>query len=42
MKRTLTDKEILEDYRRFLRHEAMRANAMQDYVSMLIIDEINR
>ena len=42
MKRTLTDKEILEDYKRFLRHEAMRANACQDYVSMLIINEINK
>ena len=41
MKRTLTDKEILEDYRRFLRHESMRANTMQEYVGMLIINEIN-
>jgi len=42
MKRTLTDKEIIDDYKRFLRHEAMRANVMQDYVSMLIINEINK
>ena len=42
MQMTLTDKEILEDYKRFIRHEAMRANAMQDYVAMVIINEINR
>ena len=41
MRSTLTDEEILEDYRRFLRHEAMRANVMQEYVGMLIINEIN-
>lgn len=40
MKRTLTDNEILEDYKRFVRHEAMRANAMQNYVAMAIINEI--
>ncbi len=42
MNRTLTDKDIIEDYRRFLRHESMRANVMQDYVAMVIINEINR
>lgn len=42
MQKTLTDKEILEDYKRFIRQEAMRANTMQDYISMLIIEEINR
>lgn len=42
MERTLTDKEILEDYKRFLRHEAMRANATQSYVGSLIIEFINK
>lgn len=42
MERTLSDKEIIEDYKRFLRHEAMRANTMQDYVAMLVLNEINK
>ena len=27
---TITDKEIREDFRRFIRHEAMRANIKED------------
>lgn len=41
MERTLTDKEILEDYKRFIRHEAMRMNTTQDYVMMVIMEQIN-
>ena len=42
MNATLTDKEIIEDYRRFLRHEAMRANTSVDHVGSLIVDFINK
>ena len=35
---TLTDKEIIEDYERFVRHEAMRANTSQGHVGSLIAD----
>lgn len=39
---TLTDKEIIDDYQRFLRHEAMRANTSQNYVGSLIVEHINK
>jgi hypothetical protein len=39
---TLSDKEIIEDYERFVRHEAMRANTSQSHVGSLIIDYINK
>lgn len=42
MKVTLSDKEIIEDYLRFVRHEAMRANTSQSNVGSLIIEYINK
>jgi hypothetical protein len=42
MKPTLTDKEIIEDYQRFIRHEAMRANCSQNRVGSLIVEYLNR
>jgi len=38
MKKNLTDKEIVEDFKRFLRHEAMRANTIQNVVQDLVVD----
>jgi hypothetical protein len=35
---TLTDKEVYEDYKRFLRHEAMRANCKQSDILKIIND----
>lgn len=42
MKKSLSDKEIIEDYERFVRHEAMRANTTQSHVGSLIIELINK
>ena len=42
MSATLTDKEIIEDYLRFVRHEAMRANTSQSHVGSLIVEYINK
>ena len=39
---TLTDEEIIEDYERFVRHEAMRANTSQNHIGSLIVDYINK
>ena len=33
---TITDKEIREDFQRFIRHEAMRANCTQDHIKEII------
>lgn len=33
---TLSDKEIFEDFQRFIRHEAMRANTTQDEILNII------
>ncbi len=33
---TITEKEIRDDYARFLRHEAMRANTTQDVVESIV------
>lgn len=35
---TITEKEIYEDYQRFLRHEAMRANCKQSDILKIIND----
>lgn len=35
---SITEKEIYEDYKRFIRHEAMRANCSQDEVLRIISD----
>ena len=35
---TISDSEIREDYRRFLRHEAMRANASQDEIRKILLN----
>ncbi len=32
----MTDKEIIEDFHRFIRHEAMRANITQDEILNII------
>lgn len=32
----MTDKEIIEDFHRFVRHEAMRANTTQDEILNII------
>ena len=32
----MTDKEIMEDFQRFIRHEAMRANCTQDCIRRII------
>lgn len=42
MKVTLSDKEIINDYERFVRHEAMRANTTQSHIGSLIIEYINK
>lgn len=42
MMATLTDEEIIEDYERFVRHEAMRANTSQSHIGSLIVDYINK
>ena len=39
---TLTDEEIIKDYERFIRHEAMRANTSQGHVGSLIVEYINK
>jgi hypothetical protein len=33
---TITEKEVQQDFQRFLRHEAMRANIHQDEVLKII------
>lgn len=33
---TVSEKEVLEDYRRFIRHEAMHANCLQDDIKRII------
>ena len=33
---TITDKEIREDFMRFIRHEAMRANTSQDEIKNIL------
>ena len=33
---TLSEKEIFEDFQRFIRHEAMRANTTQDEILNII------
>lgn len=38
---TISREEIIEDYKRFLRHEAMRANITQTEVGSLIVEFIN-
>lgn len=35
----MTDKEIRDDFQRFIRHEAMRANCTQDYIKEIIYGE---
>lgn len=32
----LSEKEIREDFRRFIRHEAMRANCTQEEIEIII------
>lgn len=39
---TLTDEEIIKDYERFVRHEAMRANTSQSRIGSLIVEYINK
>lgn len=34
----MTDKEIIEDFHRFIRHEAMRANCKQENIIKVISD----
>jgi hypothetical protein len=36
---TLSEKEIFEDFQRFIRHEAMRANCLQDEIKRIINGE---
>ena len=33
---TISTKEILDDFERFLRHEAMRANESHEYVEFVV------
>ena len=33
---TITDKEISDDFERFIRHEAMRANTTQDEIKNIL------
>ena len=33
---TITKEEIIKDFERFIRHEAMRANTTQDHIEKLI------
>jgi hypothetical protein len=36
---TITEKDIKEDFARFIRHEAMRANCSQDEIKRIINEE---
>ena len=36
---TITEKEVKEDFARFIRHEAMRANCTQDEIISIINGE---
>jgi hypothetical protein len=36
---TITEKDIKEDFARFIRHEAMRANCSQDEIKRIINGE---
>ena len=36
---TITEKDIKEDFARFIRHEAMRANCTQDEIKRIINGE---
>lgn len=36
---TLSEKEIFEDFQRFIRHEAMRANCLQNEIKRIINGE---
>lgn len=36
-KMTITEKEIIDDFDRFIRHEAMRANITQDEIRNILI-----
>ena len=38
---TISEKEIKEDFQRFLRHEAMRANTTQDEIRNIISNSFN-
>ena len=38
---TISEKELREDFARFIRHEAMRANITQKEVIMLIQQDMN-
>ena len=38
---TITEKEIREDFARFIRHEAMRANCTQEEVRQIITGSIH-
>ena len=38
---TISDKELRDDFSRFIRHEAMRANITQEEVIAIIQDDIN-
>jgi hypothetical protein len=33
---TITEEEVKEDFARFIRHEAMRANCLQDEIKRII------
>ena len=37
IKMTITEKEIIDDFDRFIRHEAMRANTTQDEIRNVLI-----
>ena len=39
---TITEKEIYDDYQRFIRHEAMRANCLQCEIERIIYGKISR
>ncbi len=34
---SITEKEVQDDYKRFIRHEAMRANTTQDEILRIIL-----
>lgn len=36
---SITEKEVYDDYKRFIRHEAMRANCLQDEIKRIINGE---
>jgi hypothetical protein len=38
---TITEKEMIEDFKRFVRHEAMRANTTQENVLNIINEKSN-